>query len=200
MVLYLSIIIGSGILIAILNIALNALPFFSLASLEFLGIAAATIIFEVLINGAVALIIHWLPKKWFLNERKIFKTFKWERRFFEKLGIKKWKDHVWELGGLGGFRKNKINDPTNPEYFATFLMESNKGIVVHIVSIFAGFVCILLFPQYIWTVGFPASLVGVFLNILPTLILRYNIPKLEIARERARRNKLKEEQNQTSEG
>ena len=195
MVLYLSIIISTGLFLTILNIALNVLPFFSISSLTFLGMCAATIIFEILLNGAVALIIHWLPTKWFIAERKIFRTFKWERKTYEKLGIKKWKDKVWELGGLGGFRKNKINDPTNPEYFSTFLMESNKGIAVHFFGIFVSFGCILLFPKYIWTIGFPCSIVGVFLNILPILILRYNIPKLEIARERARRNKLKKEES-----
>lgn len=189
MVMYLSIIISSIILLTIMHIAIYSIAFFSLGALKIFGIALLTVIFEILINGIVALAIHWLPKKWFVAEKKIFKVYKWERKFYEKIGIKKWKDKVWELGGLGGFRKNKINDPTNPEYFSTFLMESNKGIAVHVISIFAGFLCILLFPAYIWTIGFPASLVGVFLNILPTLILRYNIPKLSVARERAKRQK-----------
>ena len=42
------------------------------------------------------------------------------------LSGKNWKDKVAELGFLGGFRKNKINDPANPDYLTTFLMESNK--------------------------------------------------------------------------
>ncbi len=189
MILYLSVIIFAAIMLTIVNIMIESAAFFSLTALAFLGMTVATIVFEILINGAVALIIHWLPKKWFMPERKIFKVFKFERKFYEGMKIKHWKDAVWELGGLGGFRKNKINDPSDPEYFTTFLMESNKGIAVHFISIFAGFACILLFPQYMWSMGIPASLVGVVLNILPIFVLRYNIPKLSIARERARRNK-----------
>jgi len=143
---------------------------------------------EVAINGVFAWLVHSLPKKWFLPEHKFFKVHRSERKFYEKIGIKKWKDKVWELGALGGFRKNKINDPTNPDYFTLFLIESNKGIMVHIAGVFVGFLCILLYPAYVLTIGLPASIVGVFLNVLPIFVLRYNIPKLEVARERAKRN------------
>ena len=191
MVLYLSIIIGCVILLSILNISFM-LPVLGITALECVGIITFTVIVEIAINGLFAWIVHSLPNKWFLPEHKFFKVFKCERKFYEKIGIKKWKDKVWELGALGGFRKNKINDPTNPDYFTLFLIESNKGIMVHLVGVFVGFLCILLYPAYIWTIGFPASVVGVFLNILPIFILRYNIPKLEIARERAKRNKERE--------
>lgn len=193
MVLYLTTIAIAIILITILNIIVLTLPLFSFASLEILGITVLTVAIEFIISAIIALIIHWLPKSWFLAERKIFKVYRWERKFYEKLGIKQWKDKVWELGGLGGFRKNKINDPTNPEYFERFIMESNKGLVTHIISVFAVFLCIPFFPQFAWTIGFPASMVGLVLHTLPSLILRYNIPKLTVARERARRNKVREE-------
>lgn len=193
MILYLTTIFIAIILITIMNIAIYTLPFFSIASLDILGVTFSTVAIEFIISAIIALAIHWLPKSWFLAEKKIFKVYRWERKFYEKLGIKKWKDKVWELGGLGGFRKNKINDPKNPEYLTTFLMESNKGFVVHIISVFAVFLCIPFFPQYAWTIGFPASMVGLVLHILPALILRYNIPKLLIARERARRTKEREE-------
>ena len=188
MILYLTIISLTIILITIFNICLYSISFFSLAALEFLGIATLTVVIEFIISALIALFIHWLPTKWFVAEQKIFKVFKFERKFYEKLGIKKWKDKVWELGGLGGFRKNKLNDPTNPEYLSTFLMESNKGFVVHLISMFAVFLCIPFFSSHALTIGLPASIVGLILHIMPAMILRYNIPKLLIARERARRN------------
>ena len=192
MILYLTVIIGATIMISIFNIALFSISFFSVSALEILGISIATVIFEIAINGITAFLIHCLPKKWFSAERKLFKVFKWERKFYEKLGIKHWKDKVLELGSLNGFSKNKINDPTNPEYFSNFIIESNNGILDHLLSIFTGFGCCLLFPQYFLTIGLPASIVGAILNILPIFILRYNIPKLLIARERAIRVKERE--------
>ena len=192
MVLYLSTISIAIVLITILNILIYTLPFFSLATLQILGITVLTVIIEFVISAIIAFFLHLLPKNWFVAERKIFKVFKCERKFYEKLGIKHWKDKVWELGGLGGFRKNKINDPTNPEYFSTFIMESNKGLLIHIVSMFAVFLCIPFFPEYALTIGLPASIVGFILHIMPCFILRYNTPKLLIARERAKRTKERE--------
>jgi len=146
-------------------------------------------VLEIIIDAIFATVVRWLmPKKWFSMDKKWFIGKKRECKFYEKIGIKKWKDKVWELGALGGFRKNKINDPTNPDYFTLFLIESNKGIMVHIAGVFVGFLCILLYPAYVLTIGLPASIVGVFLNVLPIFVLRYNIPKLEVARERAKRN------------
>lgn len=192
MVLYLSVIIGCIAVLSLLN-CLFMLPALGVSAISCIGIVVFTVVFEVAMNGLFAFLVHSLPNKWFLPEYKFFKVARSERKFYEKLGIKKWKDKVWELGALGGFRKNKISDPNNPEYFTLFLIESNKGIMVHIAGIFVSFSCILLYPAFALTIGLPASIVGVFLNILPIFVLRYNIPKLEVARERARRIKEREE-------
>ncbi len=185
-------------MLSILNICFM-LPTLGVTALECVGIITFTVVFEVAINGVFAWLVHSLPKKWFLPEHKFFKVHRGERKFYEKIGIKKWKDKVWELGALGGFRKNKINDPSSPDYFTLFLIESNKGIMVHIAGVFVSFLCILLYPAYALTIGLPASIVGVILNILPIFVLRYNIPKLEVARERARRNKERDtKQSETS--
>lgn len=184
MILYLSVIISCIIILSVLNIAFF-LPMLELSAIQTIGIVILTIVAELAINGIFAWLVHSLPNKWFLPEHKFFKVNKKERKFYEKLGIKKWKDKIWELGGLGGFRKNKINDPNNPEYFTMFLIESNKGIMVHIVGIFVSFLCAFVYPAGFLTIGLPASIVGVILNVLPILVLRYNIPKLQVARERS---------------
>jgi len=62
----------------------------------------------IAIDGLTAGIVRLLPKKLFNPFAKRFKVFKWEKSFYQKLGIKKWKDLVPELGHLTGFRKNKI--------------------------------------------------------------------------------------------
>ena len=50
----------------------------------------------------------------------------------------------------------------------------------------AGFL-ILLFPlpKYALVVGLPIAIVNVFLNLLSTMVLRYNIPRLKVSYERA---------------
>lgn len=64
----------------------------------------------ILLNGSLALIVSkCLPKKWFSYRVKLFKVIKTERKFYNFIGVKKWKDYTIELGALNGFRKNKLN-------------------------------------------------------------------------------------------
>ena len=133
-----------------------------------------------------------MPNKWFTHDKKIFKISKHERKFYEKIKIRSWKDRVWELGALGGFRKNKIASTDDPEYFRRFIVESNKGIVEHRCGYFLGFLGIFLFPlKYALSIGVPIAIVNLVLSALPTMILRYNIPKLTIVLKRLERQKEK---------
>jgi hypothetical protein len=106
------------------------------------------------------------------------------------LGVKVWKDKVWELGWLGGFSKKKVLNPEEPEYVERFIIESNKGVVDHIIGMIAGFSVIFLFPiKYMWIMCVPVGLVNLVLNYMPVMILRYNTPKLQTLYKRAVRNK-----------
>lgn len=197
MVMYFSIIGVSGFVIALLNILLGTYSFDNSAIWVSLAVVIG-IVFEFAIDGLFAGIIHSFPNKWFEKDKKCFQVSKNERKFYEKLKIKSWKDKVFELGALGGFRKNKIKDPNSPEYLNLFLIESNKGIIVHIAGVIVGFLVMFILPlKYAWRIGFPIAMVNMFLNILPIMILRYNIPKLQVAYERARRQKERDEKNQS---
>ena len=133
----------------------------------------------VLIDTFFAILIGILPKKWFSMKNKCFNVSKKEQMFYEQLSIRKWKDQILELGWLGGFSKRKIKDPKNPKYYERFIVESNRGIVEHLLGTIFGFSIMFIYPNYMWTVGLPISVVNLILNILPTMILRYNIPKLK---------------------
>jgi hypothetical protein len=149
----------------------------------------ATTVFEFAIDGLFAIIVNKMPNKWFGIDSKHFQVSKNATRFYDKLKIKKWKDKVLELGALGGFRKNKINEPSNPEYIARFIIECNKGIVTHRIGYIVGFLGVFLFPlKYALSIGLPVALVNLFLNILPTMVLRYNVPKLQVLYKRLTRN------------
>ncbi len=135
---------------------------------------------EIIIDSIFATIVRWLmPKKWFNVDKKWFIGKKAECRFYEKIGIKKWKEKVLELGAVTNFRKNKILDPTNNEYVSRYIVEANYGIVVHIACIVFGYLVVFLFPlKYFLCFGVPVAIVNTVLNLLPLFILRYNLPKL----------------------
>ncbi len=200
MILYLSIVFGGTALISLLNILLGSYDF-NHSALWVICAVVLSVIVEIAIQGVVATIVKHLPNKWFTHDKKIFKISKHERKFYEKIKIRSWKDRVWELGALGGFRKNKIADPNSPEYLLQFVVESNKGVTDHVVGILVSFLVIFILPlKYALRIGLPVALVACLLCILPTMILRYNIPKIMVAYERARRTaalKAKQEEAQT---
>lgn len=180
--LYLVIIFVGMILVSLFNILLNQ-------ALSWHYIVIATILFtiaSVIIDGLVALVIRKLPSSLINGDSKFFNVSKKELRFYEKIGIKKWKEKVPELGGFTSFHKNKISDPHNSEYLERFVLEVNYGILIHFVSIFTSF--LIIFIDYkmflgsnVWlTIGLPVSIINAILIGLPTCILRYNLPRLKM--------------------
>lgn len=199
MALYLGIIFIAVALITLFNGLFNQ-ALFNCSPILILLITILGVIIEIAIEGLVAFIVHSLPDRLFGKDKKIFAVSKKERKFYDKLHIKSWKDKVWELGALGGFRKNKLNDPSSSMYLERFIIESNKGFMGHFLGIFFGFLILLYpHPKFFLCLGLPIAIVNLFLNSLSSMILRYNIPKLIIAYERAKKietlNK-KEEENE----
>lgn len=166
----------------IIVIILNLLLLVKTMSLTFWGVVfmvLLSVLLVLLIDALIAFIVRWVfPKTWFGVSKKIFFVSKEEQRFYERLGIKKWKDKVVELGAFAGFRKNKILDPTNNEYVERFIVEANYGVVVHFLSCFFGFFVILFYPKFWFSIGIPVAIVNAFYNCLSMFILRYNLPKL----------------------
>ena len=180
MVLYFSLIFFFMALISLINILC------SVASWYYVIIAVVwCTAFQFLTDGLGAMLVHKLPDRWFSVDNAHFTVSKRAVRFYEKLGVRKWKDKVWELGGMGGFSKNKIAEPNNPEYFEQFIIECNKGVVNHRISYFTGFLDVFILPfSYALSIAVPVAVVNALLNMLPTIILRYNVPKLTAVRNR----------------
>ena len=120
-----------------------------------------------------------LPEKWFTKDVKFHHVSKLECKIYELLGIKYWKDHVLELGMFTSFSKKKVADPNDPAYIERFIMECNYGVQVHLWNFILGFVPMLFFPNDI-AIRFilPAAIANSILSILPLMILRYNVPRL----------------------
>lgn len=145
------------------------------------------------LDGLIAIAINKMPDRWFgVNNRLYYVTQK-EKALYKKLKVRLWKDKIWELGGLGGFSKKKLREPDDPKYLEKFIIECNKGVLTHRLSYPIGFLAMLtLSSPCAFTIALPVAVVNLFLNILPTMALRYNTPMLKsiLARmERKRQDK-----------
>lgn len=184
MILYLTIIILATLTTAVCNIFLNPMH---LAWYYYLLIAVGTAIALILWDGLIAWVIRKMPAKYFNSERKIFCLGKREKKFFDFLGVKKWKEHLPELGGFTSFHKNHVSDPFNDEYIQRFILEACYGISLHYWSFPLSFLLIFLdFGMYtgssnIWlTMLLPECFVNAILIVLPAFVLKYNLPKLKV--------------------
>ena len=131
-------------------------------------------------DGVIAILINKMPDQWFGVDNPIFFVSNTEKSLYKKLRVRLWKDKVWELGGLGGFSKKILKEPSNPKYIEKFIVECNKGVVTHRLSYPIGFLTMITLPNVCaFTIAFPVAIVNLYLNILPTIILRYNTPKLK---------------------
>lgn len=171
MKLYLIIIGIANVVIALINISFYDSFFTALA---FSLISTVTVI---AVDGLTAFLIRRLPEKYFSADSEFFDVTLKERNFYKKLKIKNWKDKIPELGGFTGLHKNKVNSKNDAKYLAKFLMESNYGVIIHIVNAIFGFLIIIL--PFRFSVTIPVASVNAVLTFLPTLVLRYNTPTLK---------------------
>lgn len=183
MKLYLSTIGAAMLVIAASNILFHTAPWYYIV----IAVIWCTAL-QFILDGAIAIIINQLPDRWFRIDRSCFSVSETEKKLYKKLKVRRWKDKVWELGGLGGFSKKNLNKPNDPDYLERFIVACNKGVVTHRLSYPIGFLAMLTVTDLCaLTIALPVALVNLFLNILPTMALRYNVPKLQTLLERMKR-------------
>ena len=166
----------------------TASAFFRLLFAVFLGVVAV-----IAIDGVLAFLIRRLPVAWFAPDRKLFSVSEGERRLYRKTRINRWKKYVPELGCFTGFHKDRLREPANSAYVGRFLLESHYGVVGHIAGALFGFLILLLSFLRTLTMALPIAVINFVLNILPTMILRYNDPALLRLYNRNRERDLKHE-------
>ena len=180
MKLYLSIIGVAATAICAINIALGTAAWY-----EVLAAVAWCVALNFACDGLIAFLIHKIPDRHFGADKRLFRVSAREQRLYLRLGVKRWKDKIWELGGLGGFSKKRLAEPGNPAYVEQFIIECNKGVLTHRLSYPVGFLLMLtLWNACAFTIALPIACVNLYLNILPTIALRYNTPKLKSLLER----------------
>ncbi len=174
MKLYLYVIGVAMVIISTINIIFNTATWYNVIIAVVLCTAA-----QFALDGIIAIIINKMSDKLYAVNNPLYSVSETEKKLYKKLKVRNWKDKVWELGGLGGFSKKNLASPNNSEYIEKFIIECNKGVLTHRLSYPIGFLPMLFIPNVCaLTIAFPVAIVNLFLNILPTLALRYNTPKL----------------------
>lgn len=174
MKLYLSTAAVAMIIISAVNIACGTAKWYYI-------VAAVVwcVVLQFAIDGIVAIVINNMPDRWFGVDNKHYAVSEREQKLHKTLKVRRWKDKVWDLSSLGGFSKKNLSEPVTPEYIGKFIIECNKGVLTHIVSIPLGFLAMLtMFNICSFTIALPVAIVNSFLNTLSTLSLRYSTPKL----------------------
>lgn len=183
MKLYLTIIGGAMVIIAAGNIAVHTASWYCVIPLVVMCTAM-----QFAFDGLIALTVNKLPDRLFGVHNRLYTVSDGERKLYRKLKVRSWKDKIWELGGLGGFSKKNLARANSPEYIEKFIIECNKGVLIHRLSYPVGFLPMLFMPDICaFTIALPVAIVNLFLNILPTMALRYNTPKLQAMLKRMKR-------------
>ena len=180
MILYLLIIFGCSLVISASVCLWSGMNF-----LLMFGMTALAVVFEIVVDALTATVARLLPAKFADHNKKIYHVSAKEKKFYEKLKIRLWKDKIPEIGHFTGFRKNKLADPQSMEYVDRFLLESCYGELGHFFSLFIGFSVLLLYPiSEVWIVlTIPVAIVNFFLNLPSLLVLRYNSYKLVVLKK-----------------
>ncbi len=189
MVLYLTIIGISVVVLSVVGILLA--PITGMAIWQVILTTVILTLSVIVLDALLAVIGRRVfPKKWFENDSRFFVPDKKEINLLNKLKIRSWKDKVWELGKIGtGVSKAHIEDKNNLDYINQFIVESNYGQVIHIISVVLSYLIIFIFPftsfktNLIFSI--PVATVSAILNLMPLMILRYNTPRLLMLKKRA---------------
>lgn len=183
MILYLSIILIYIVILSAINVVCG---FNSISPSQTILIIFIAPIIEIAIDGLFAFLVHLLPEKWFDVDNKFFKVSDKERKFYEKIKIRKWKDKIVELGSLGGFSKKQLKSNNDINYLKLFIVESNKGVINHLSGCVAGFLLVLIYAPFncVFSISIPIAIMNFILNIPSIMILRYNTPKLHAGYKR----------------
>lgn len=195
--LYISIIFIFSIISVVLGLSIGV-PFVGVSESRIFAITIISLLVLVVIDAICALFVRYcLPKKVFNPFLKAYKIGKNERKFYERIGIKKWKDRIPEAGQLfANFSKTEISDMTNNQYVHKFLTETIYAELMHWLSAILSFLIIFIDLSIALYVALPLVVGNMILNIMPILVQRYNRPKLMVLYERNKRNELKKKEKE----
>ena len=161
----------------VIIILANYLASGNLAPSNFLHLSIDTVVGVIGIiawDGLMAFLIRrLLPMSWFSPGKKLFRVSKKEKKFYQIIKIKSWKDKIPELGGFTSFHKNELSSSNDIEYLKRFIVESNYGVIIHIENALLGFLIFLIPLCSAPSIWIPIFAVNFVLSMLPVFVLRY---------------------------
>ena len=171
-------------------------PFVGVTESRVFAITIISLAVLLLIDAVCALFVRYcLPKKVFNPFLKVYNVAKGERKFYERIGVRKWKDRIPEAGQLfANFAKTEIADMTNNEYVYKFMSETIYAEIMHWLSVILSFLIIFIDLSLALYVALPLIVGNIILNILPVMVQRYNRPKLMVLYQRNEKMKKKKEE------
>ena len=193
--LYISIIFVFTVISVLLGVFVGV-PFVGITESRVFAITMISLAVLLAIDAVCALFVRYcLPKKAFNPFLKLYKVAKGERKFYEKIGVRKWKDRIPEAGQLfANFGKSEILDTSNNEYIYKFMSETIYAELMHWLSALISVFIIFIDLSIALYVALPLIVGNVILNILPVIVQRYNRPKLMVLYQRNERLLKKKEE------
>ena len=191
--LYIAIIFIFSMISVILGVFVGV-PNVGVTESRIFAITLISLLVLVVIDAVCALFVRYcLPKKVFNPFLKVYNVGKKERKFYERIGIRKWKDRIPEAGQLfANFAKTEIADMNNNEYVYKFMSETIYAELMHWLSMIFSFLIIFIDLSISLYVALPLVIGNMILNLMPVLVQRYNRPKLMVLYQRNERMKNKQ--------
>ena len=183
MKLYLTIIGVAMAIIAAVNIVCGvASPLYAALAVVF------CVVLQISLDSLAAVVIRLTPDRLYPADSPRYRVTDREKKLYLKLGVRAWKDHIPDLGSIGGFSKKRLKEPDDPAYIEKFIIECHKGVLTHRICYPLGLLVMLTLPNLCsLTIGLPVAVINLILNAMPTMALRYNTPMLLGMLKRMRR-------------
>ena len=148
-------------------------------------------LYALMYIAALGILSHFvgqaLPRSWFSAERFPYRAAEWEKggKVYEKLGIKRWKDHLPDMSKIMPDMVKKKMSAAKEQGMEVLIEETCVAECVHWALIVLS-LGIFLFWRSPWSVVF--WLVYNILGNLPFIIIqRYNRPRLVMLEQRRKR-------------
>ena len=134
----------------------------------------------------------FFPKKWYGEQKKLYRERAFEKVMFEKINVKKWKDNVPQFLKIANI--NKTNEKIDKNYIEFFITETRRGEFMHLLDIIFGIANRKITNFYIFSTITPEGvLISGFLPFLrETEMVPCGVGNVPLANSRPHRFGLKE--------